>query len=34
MIYLKALIIYGGIISLVIWGLNNAMIDNSVQNVL
>ena len=29
MIYLKALIIYGGIISLVIWGLNNA-IDNSV----
>ena len=33
MIYLKALIIYGGIISLVIWGLNNA-IDNSVQNVL
>ena len=33
MIYLKALIIYGGIISLVIWGLNNA-IDNNVQNVL
>jgi len=29
MIYLKALIIYGGIISLVIWGLSNA-IDNSI----
>ena len=33
MIYLKALIIYGGIISLIIWGLNNA-IDNNVQNIL
>ena len=29
MIYLKALILYGGIIFLIIWGLNNA-IDNSV----
>ena len=36
MIYLKALVIYGLIIGLLIWGMTNAYptIDNNVQNVL